>query len=654
MSSSSSAPSSLESHRPERLPASHFYDACIGRAKRRSAELEHRNTWMAWLRTFLFLVAAAFLIVGYGSSWNTTLALAIGWLALGAFVVAIVVHEQWRLQVLECESDIRLFQFLLARTQRDWDQLPDTAVLPEFAETMFVDDLDVGGRASLLTLVSLARTPVGNRTVQSWIFTPPSWEEVRTRQQAVEQLAVERDLRIALLRELTAIEHASGQPYGLEAWAAEPNWLKQHRVAHGLSLAGMAAVLVGASWTASLAWNEQREMIGWSVGLLAAGFAINILVTVLWGSWIHGIFHRVAGEHRTAHRLSRVFQRLGDLPDSTSLLQEIRRSATGSPTSATRGFASLRTLVRMATLQRDPLLYVIYLVLQLSLAWDFWVLWLLERWKRRFGPQVGDWFHALGQYEALASAATLADEHQQWQYATEPEDPDVAFHAEEMGHPLLPVHACVPNSFTLDKHAPLMLVTGSNMAGKSTFLRAVGSNILLARLGAPCCAAGVQTAMYELATSIRIRDSLSDGVSFFMAELQRLKQVVDLAERHRDQAAESGDPHPVMFLLDEILQGTNSRERLIAVRKILNRLLETGAVGFVSTHDLDLAACEEIRRVAQIVHFREYFVEHDGQPVMQFDYRMRPGPTPTTNALKLLRLVGLDADTCTEASNPPH
>ncbi len=651
MSSPSFDRSTPDLPRTGRLPAAHYYEACITRAQHRIAEMESRNTWMAWLRTFLFLTAAVFLAIGYGSDWNTTAALVVGWMSAVAFVIAIVVHERWRMQRMECESNIRLFKYLHARTDRDWDQLPAAAVLPQFADRMFVDDLDVGGRASLLSLLSLARTEAGHRVLQQWVFTPPTWEEVRARQQAVEHLAIRRDLRIELLRTLASVDDASVEKYGLEEWALEPDWLKQHRVARGLSLMGPTAAAIGAVWTGALATQPQREMIQWSVGLLAAGFAINILATVLWGSWVHGIFRRVAGEHQTAHRLAKVFHRLADLPDSIGLLHEIRQASAGSPTAATRGFASLRSLVRMATLQRNPLLYVVYLALQLGIAWDFWILWLLEGWKRRYGPHVGAWFQALGQYEAIASGATLADEHPRWAFPKPPSDPDVAFHAENMGHPLLPVHACVVNTFTLDKHAPLMLVTGSNMAGKSTFLRAVGCNILLARTGAPCCASGMQTEMYALATSVRIRDSLSDGVSFFMAELQRLKQIVDLAERHHRRSAESADGAPVMFLLDEILQGTNSRERLIAVRKILNRLLETGAVGFISTHDLDLAACEEIQRASQIVHFREYFIDHDGQQVMRFDYRLRPGPTPTTNALKLLRLVGLDEDACSDTAN---
>jgi DNA mismatch repair ATPase MutS len=175
------------------------------------------------------------------------------------------------------------------------------------------------------------------------------------------------------------------------------------------------------------------------------------------------------------------------------------------------------------------------------------------------------------------------------------------------------------------------------MAGKSTFMRAVGLNQLLARTGSPVCATKMETNLYSLATSIRVRDSLKDGVSYFMAELNRLKQVVDMS-----QHAQATDVK-VLFLLDEILQGTNSRERQIAVVTVLERLLGYGAAGFISTHDLDLATQPEILAVSQVVHFREYFETVDGVEQMRFDFKMRSGPTPTTNALKLLKMVGLDS-----------
>lgn len=291
----------------------------------------------------------------------------------------------------------------------------------------------------------------------------------------------------------------------------------------------------------------------------------------------------------------------------------------------------------MANLQRDPTLYLVYLVLQLLTAWDVRILGRLEAWKQRFGSHVPGWFDALGEFEAVTSLATLADEtYEDWTFPQPPASGEDLIVASELGHPLLSPSSCVRNDIQLIRSKPLLLVTGSNMAGKSTFMRSIGLNLLLARTGGPVCAQKMTTQLFEIASSIRVRDSLSDGVSFFMAELKRLKEVVDQAADH--QAAGNA---PLFYLLDEILQGTNSRERQIAVATVLEQLHSFGAQGILSTHDLDLAVEPTVETMSQIVHFREYFVDVDGKEEMQFDFKMRPGPTPTTNALKLLKLVGL-------------
>jgi DNA mismatch repair ATPase MutS len=273
--------------------------------------------------------------------------------------------------------------------------------------------------------------------------------------------------------------------------------------------------------------------------------------------------------------------------------------------------------------------------------WDFRILRLFERWQKRYGSTVRHWFDALGRCEAAISASTLADEHPDWCYPTKLSDPQLNLDAQELGHPLLPNNLRVNNDLTLRTIQPLLLVTGSNMAGKSTFMRALGINLLLARTGCSVCAKRMSTHLYEISSSIRIRDSLREGVSFFMAELRRLKTVVDKAKHHHSE-----NQPPILFLLDEILQGTNSRERQIAVAHVVGELVRFGTTGLLSTHDLDLAKVEEVAAVAQIVHFREYFdQDSNGKPQMRFDYIMRPGPTPTTNALKLLEMVGLrDSD----------
>lgn len=409
----------------------------------------------------------------------------------------------------------------------------------------------------------------------------------------------------------------------------------------GPTLIAIGAVLVAVA----IATGEKTLLPNIAVGFLGGGLLLNVIVTVFWGSWIHDIFQQVTGSHQATFQFAEVFQSFANLPHDAGLLDDIRRTATEDTSCATRGFEHLLWHVRLANLQRDPLMYIVYLVLQLLILWDFRVLKSLERWKSRYGGDVAGWFNALGTCEAIISAATLADENRNWAYPEPLGDAKLQLRTVALGHPLLTDSARVENNLTLAADRPLLLVTGSNMAGKSTFLRSLGLNLLLARTGAPVCAQQLATPLYELATSIRVRDSLRDGVSFFMAELRRLKEVVDLAHARHKQSCDSAQPDgsaPILFLLDEILQGTNSRERQLAVATVVERLLSYGACGLLSTHDLDLATVESIEQVSQVVHFHEYFETIDDKEVMRFDYKMRPGSTPTTNAMKLLKMAGLE------------
>lgn len=700
-----SGPQSADSGRPvsystaSQLNAAEDYHRQKQQCVDRLRQLSERHRRLTFLRMICFAVAAICLFFGYFGDAYQTLLLIVGWIAAACFFVAIVRHEHVRLERLREESDKKLFEHLLARIQRDWKQLPAGELLREFKSLAYADDLDIAGEASLLSLLSLARTFPGRRTLQSWLAEPGNWEDLRHRQSAVKRLVPHREFRIDALKLIRSTDGNSHEEYGLPNWAESPNWLEAHPGARLLSYIGPACVGLGTLVLVVIIATGNREWAGWGATLLGIGFLINIAVTVFWGSWIHELFHRVTGEHQACHQFARFFAAMknlpvddqpADLPSSnspamgtiksttsksagteladteradtelantkpagTDLLANIRYHSVIAPHSAERGFAKLMTTVRLANLQKDPMLYFVYLALQLLFVYDFRVLKRLESWKSQFGEHVVSWFSSLGTLEALMSCATLADENPDWCYAEEVDDVHAAtnpsttsasptlLRAEKLGHPLLVESARVCNDLNLVGDQPLLLVTGSNMAGKSTFLRSIGLNILLSRAGAPVCANRFCLPIYELATSIRIRDSLSDGVSFFMAELKRLKEVVDLAEDQQAlRSREPGAPR-ILFLLDEILQGTNSQERQIAVASVLEKLLSFGAAGMISTHDLDLAEAEEVKNVSQIVHFREYFEMVNGKEVMRFDYVMRPGSTPTTNALKLLKLVGL-------------
>ncbi len=322
---------------------------------------------------------------------------------------------------------------------------------------------------------------------------------------------------------------------------------------------------------------------------------------------------------------------------TTPALREFQAELTVDGVSA---YGQMRRLQRLQTLV-IPRSSLAYGFVQLLTLWDFHLLAALERWQAAVGGRARGWLAVLGEIEALAALAGLAHDNPEWAF------PDVdpraeALEARGLGHPLLPEDVRMVNDVAVGPTGTFLLVTGSNMSGKSTLLRAIGVNVVLANAGGPVCAEAFRLPPVALWTSMRIQDSLERGVSYFMAELQRLKQVVDAA-----RPAARRDGRAVLYLLDEILQGTNTLERQVAARRIIRYLVANGALGAVSTHDLDLAEPSEapaIAAAARPVHFTEILTDGPDGPAMSFDYRLRPGIATSTNALSLMRIVGLELD----------
>jgi DNA mismatch repair ATPase MutS len=299
--------------------------------------------------------------------------------------------------------------------------------------------------------------------------------------------------------------------------------------------------------------------------------------------------------------------------------------------------AMLRRLGRLTGMAIPPS-SMLYVPIQALTLWDVHVLFALERWKRDGGREARRWLETLGEAEALAALAGLRRDNPDWTFPSIEREGE-AYRASLLGHPLLHDDSRVRNDVTIGPPGTFLLVTGSNMSGKSTLLRAVGVNAVLAQAGGAVCAAALALPPVALWTSARVQDSLERGVSFFLAELQRLKLIVDAAT----QAREQGGPR-VMYLLDEILQGTNTAERSVAARRVIAYLADQGAIGAVSTHDLALGDDPRLAQSAVSVHFTDTVGEGPDAPPMSFDYQLRPGVATTTNALRLMRLIGLELE----------
>jgi hypothetical protein len=386
------------------------------------------------------------------------------------------------------------------------------------------------------------------------------------------------------------------------------------------------------------------SLVGALTGLIPAEAAfltitaiacLHLLLLARYGGQVFNVLDRIGVRSHDIAQYRPLFETISAFPDDVSLFAKLHAHMGKTPREPLESLAGLTRLVHFANLRRDGLFGVPYYLSQLFLLTDFHVLALMERWQQKHGSAVRNWLEAVGRTEAISSLATLAHDNPHWAIPVVEERPEKTIVAHQLGHPLIADERCARNDVEVGPAGTFVLVTGSNMSGKSTLLRAVGLNVILAQAGAPVCANQLHMPPVQLATSMRTRDSLADGVSFFMAELRRLKEIVDQSRASKNSS------RVCLYLLDEILQGTNSAERHIAVSRIVGHLIEYGSIGMVSTHDLELAHSPTLETACRTVHFRESITGRDGDERMTFDYVLRPGLAATTNALKLLKFVGL-------------
>jgi predicted ATPase len=607
----------------------------------RDAYNRRRYRW-ANLSVVAFLGALALLVVAAfeGGGWW----LVGGLLALALFVVAFVrqaqLDERHRRYVALCELSAEG----LARLRRDWSHMtlraaPSPGETPETPVNALAAsnaaDLDLLGHASLQHLLHTVTTPAGQELLAAWLLAPAPPALIRERQAAVRELAPQINLRDEL--------SVFGKLSNMQA--------SQYR--RFIGWAGESARLVSGSWLST--WSFVAPV---ALALLVAAQISGVIPYPLWllvlignlaviqwrGQQIETEVDRVAGTRNAFLPYAGLFAFLRTQRYEAPLLRRTHGALEAVSGSAD---AQLRTLGRIMRFG-DARLSVIGPALQIGLLWNVHTLRLLEGWRARSGSRVGGWFALLAEVEALAGLGALSFDNPEWAFPDITEMSDASrLEAQALGHPLLPPDACVRNDVTVGPPGTFLLVTGSNMSGKSTLLRAIGVNVALAQAGAPVCAASMSLPPLALGSSMRAQDSLEEGVSYFMAELRRLKQVVDYLRA----VAQQGERVPV-FLLDEILSGTNTSERQIAARTVIRYLLDHGATGVVSTHDLTLAQAPDLTPLSQSVHFTERFTRDENGPAMTFDYLLRPGIATSVNALKLMELVGLPAPEGVDTARP--
>jgi MutS domain V len=601
-----------------------LYAALLSERKQDSASFERNNSRFAYARLAIAVSAAIVVWLSLSRGFSILWVL----IPVCAFVALMMAHERLQRRLQRLRRAEAFFERGLARLDGNWEGSGETGERYLDPAHPYAQDLDLFGKASLFELLSAARTHIGEATLARWLLTPETPERVRARQAAVEELRTRIDLREQLA--VLAEDARTGvDPVSLALWGEAPPQL----ASRGLRVSAWVFRILGIAGLAA----------GFVAMIAAAGFVKLPPPAVVFGRdlfllalAVNGIFYYrnrasmeavVATVDEAAHELRLVAEVLALLEKQSfhaPLLVGLRTSLHTEHAPPSVRLARLGRLMDYLD-SRDH--FFVRLLEPFVLWTPYWAI-RVEEWRKQSGPAVRRWLEAMGEMEALSSIAGYAFEH--------PADPfpefvesGECFEAEGVAHPLIPEERAVRNDFAIGGELRIAVVSGSNMSGKSTMLRTVGVNTVLAQMGAPVRARRMRLSPLAVGASIRLNDSLHEGRSRFYAEILRLRQILDLT---------SGSL-PVLFLIDEFMHGTNSHDRRIGAEAMARGLVQRGAIGLITTHDLALAGiADELGSKATNVHFEDSV--ENGE--IHFDYRMRPGVVRKSNAIELMRSVGLE------------
>ena len=559
-------------------------------------EARSRNFWR-WRR--IVFVSGIILLLATLAGWTPAWLLAI---PVTTFIALMAFHERVKRQHELALRAVQFYERGLSRIEDRWTGTGESGDRFVDKTHPYSEDLDLFGKGSLFELLSSARTSGGEETLASWLLSAASVEIIRKRQEAVKELCPRIDLRedIALLGDdVRASVHTSE----LIAWGSAPRIHFSRFLRIVTPIVGIAALVSVILWLVlGMRWL--------GLGMILADLVVLFFVR----DRISQIISRIELPSRDLRLLGEIVGRLEKEEFKSEYMSSLRFRLSKSPS---HEISRLYRLIDILNSTRNvlfaPIAFVLLVPAQIAFA--------IEDWRIKWGSELKVWIEVVSEFEALASFAAFSAEH--------PDDPFPAiistgpvFEGEELAHPLLPRSRAVANDLKLTDAQPALVVSGSNMSGKSTLLRTAGINAVLALAGGTVRAKKLRISPVTIGASIHILDSLQEGSSRFYAEITRLRQIVDLTRGEL----------PVFFLLDEILSGTNSHDRRVGAEKVVRGLIDRGAIGLLTTHDLALTD------IAENVHFEDHL--EDGK--LFFDYRMRPGVVKKSNALELMRAVGLD------------
>jgi len=595
--------------------------------QRRNKFLKQKNNTrkagnrISYLRLLSFMGAAFFFVYGILEAQHLYT-----WISLPLFAffgVLISIHQKFK-------DREELFAHLtwinkagLQRLKGEWTTFPDKG--EEFLDSQhpYSSDLNIFGQGSLYQYINSTFSFTGRETLAKLLKGQAPYEEIKPRQQAVDDLARRLDFRQEFQATGTKSSLKDYDPSDLHSWIEPEFSSRLIAVMHFLwALPALTLLLFTLG----------------GLGLIPVYyFAISLTAQILIAAWgeIHtrAVFSRAEKVIKPVKGCASLLRQIENVRFETPFLHDLQQKLLGHTGNNRSITASSRARVLSGIADRIYFRYanpLIYYPVNLALLWDWHTLNKLEKWKKEAGKDIETWFRVIGELEALCSLALPAHDHPSWTFPRVEKGP-AYLEATSLGHPLIHREERVDNEVVLSRPGTILVITGSNMSGKSTLLRTTGINLVLAYSGAPVCAANLSCAHMSIYSKMQIFDNLEEKVSTFYAELMRIKMIVDAAQTRQ----------PMIFLLDEIFRGTNSRDRIFATRNVIKKMLKLPTIGLITTHDLELSTLEE-EHPGHVYNY--HFNDLVEQNRISFDFKMRRGTSQTANAVSLMKMVGLDVE----------
>jgi MutS domain V len=590
-----------------------FYQHRIESLLETLKSLNKRKNRLGWLRLFIVLTGASILYI----TWPLTLwaSLLIIFITLVLFLIVLNKDLSNRDSISHHERLLELNRQEVLHLQHQFSHQPDGHEFFDDEDT-YAGDLDIFGRSSLYQYINRTCSQQGNKMLANWLMNAGKEAEILSRQKAVQELSRQSEWRQELqARSSTSVISFAGQE-AIQSWLKETNSFGQATFWQIIRyLVPALAITVLMSYLFDLIDTPQ--------------FLILLLVFSIIASYIS---RKVNPFYRTLSKITAETNTLFNIIiciEKSSfhdpLLSELKKQFLSETIKASKQVKELNGILNRFDYRLNP---IVFIPLNIFLLWDLQQILQLEKWKKQNNQEVSHWFDAMAKFEVLSSMGTLAFNHPDWCFpilnTTEKE-----FTATRLRHPLIKPATSVANDFSTVGQGKINIITGSNMAGKSTFLRSVGVNMILATMGAPVCASGMTVSPMKVMSSMRIKDNLEESTSTFYAELKKLKTIIDAVNSRQ----------PVFILLDEILRGTNSLDRHTGSKALIRQLLHHDATGIVATHDLELAGM--LQEFPDGIHNYYFDAALDGEE-LYFDYTLKPGVCQNLNASILMKKIGIE------------